>query len=201
MGTATLLAVALALAAANSPVEVPDNWADTAEASFLTPNERRTWKLLDSDVAREEFKRNYWRRRDPTPGTDRNEFQEEILARIRTADERFGTGDGPGSRTARGAVYVMLGPPAIVRGTSGPLDTAPRQELPGLVTLPRAALDATGWEEWTYDREHHARLLKVLRRSVLEIAFVVERGRDQLQKPGVFAAYREALARHSIVSP
>jgi GWxTD domain-containing protein len=195
------LLIALAWLAAVSPsVSQIDDWIESAEASFLTRDERRAWTSLGSDEAREEFKRRYWRRRDPTPATDRNEFQELILERVRVADERFGGGNQPGSRTARGAVYVVLGPPAIVRQTAGPLDTRPRQEMPGIVTLPRTALDTTGWEAWVYNREHNADVLKVLRRPEVEIAFVVEASRrDRLQRPGDFAAYREALARHSIV--
>jgi GWxTD domain-containing protein len=198
----TLAVLALGVLTASSPLPAPgEDWADTPEASFLTKEERGAWKGLATVDAREEFKRNYWRRRDPNPDTDVNEFQEEILARIKAADARFSTPDRPGSRTARGAVYVVLGPPAVVRSTSGPLETAPRQEMPGLSPLPRTALHSTGWEEWGYDRQRNAGLLKVLRRPFVEISFVVERGRDQVQKPGVFAGYREAIARSTIVRP
>lgn len=198
MKTVPLLIALASLAAVGQEAD----WPESPEASFLTRDERRAWRFLVSDEARQEFKRSYWRRRDPTPDTDRNEFQELILERIRVADERFSVGDQPGSRTARGSVYVVLGPPAIVRQTAGPLDTRPRQEFPGTVTLPRTALDTTGWEAWVYNREHHADVLKLLRRPEVEIAFVVEAsGRDQLQRPGIFAAYREALARSSIVNP
>src|SRR5919106_1800247 len=103
MWSTNLVAVAFALLAPSSPIQVADDWAATPEASFLTPEERRIWKTLDSAERREEFQRNYWRRRDPTPDTGRNEFEEEILARIRAADDRFGTPDRRGSRTARGA--------------------------------------------------------------------------------------------------
>jgi GWxTD domain-containing protein len=197
------LLIALAWLAAVSPVVGQgDDWIELPEASFLTREERRAWDALGSNEARAEFRQAYWRRRDPTPDTDGNEFQELILERIRVADERFGGGNQPGSRTSRGAVYVVLGPPAIVRQTAGPLDTRPRQEFPGTVTLPRSALDTTGWEAWVYSREHNADLLKVLRRPEVEVAFVVEAsGHDRLQRPGLFAVYRDALARSSIVNP
>ena len=178
-----------------------DDWALSAEASFMTKDERREWKRLDSVSDRADFKRAYWQRRDPTPETDRNEFREKVLARIEAADERFGTTNQRGSRTARGGVYVLFGPPAVVRVTSGPLDATPRREFPGATTLPRGGLDTTGWEEWVYDREQHADLLKTLRRPLVEITFVVERGRDHLQRPGVFAAYRDAIARSTVVRP
>ena len=199
--SAALCSFALAVSALGAAAQGTDDWALGAEASFLTREERRRWNALPSDAAREEFRRAYWQRRDPTPGTDVNEFQEMVLARIRAADERFGTGDLPGSRTARGVVCVVLGPPAVIRATAGPLDMTPRRELPGTTTLPRTALDTTGWEEWIYNREQNGELLKVLRRPIVEIAFVVERGADRLQKPGIFAAYREAIARSTIARP
>lgn len=167
----------------------------------MTADERREWKRLDTSEAREEFKRTYWKRRDPAPETERNEFQDDVLSRIKEADERFSSSTQKGSLTARGQVYVVLGPPAVVRGTGGPLSTAPRTEFPGRSTLPRAALDTTTWEEWVYEGERHRALLTILRRPFVEIAFIVERGRDQIQKPGVFAGYRETVARHSIVRP
>jgi GWxTD domain-containing protein len=198
---ATVFALAIALGAARSALQVPADWADSAEASFLTSQERREWKRLKTDDAREAFVRDYWRRRDPSADTEPNEFQEQVFARIRDADERFSSRNQPGSRTARGAVFVVMGAPSLVRATSGPLDSAPRQELPGVVTLPRGALDSNGWEEWVYDREHHAAVLKTLSLPVVELSFIVERGRDQLQRPGVFGAYRETIARSTILRP
>ncbi len=144
---ATVFALAIALGATRSAMQVPADWADGAEASFLTSQERGEWKRLKTDDAREAFVRDYWRRRDPSADTELNEFQEQVFARIRDADERFSSRNQPGSRTARGAVFIVMGAPSVVRGTSGPLDSVPRQELPGVVTLPRAALDSNGWED------------------------------------------------------
>ena|ERR671919_163920 len=94
--------------------QAPEDWAKTGEASFMTADERRAWERLDSPAAREEFKRAYWQRRDPTPDTERNEFQEETLDRVRRADERFGSPNRQGSQTARGVVFVVFGPPAEI---------------------------------------------------------------------------------------
>jgi GWxTD domain-containing protein len=201
MAAAILLCVALTWLGRPIASQAPEDWSKTAEASFMTAEERRAWGRLDSPAARDDFKRAYWQRRDPTPGTERNEFQEEVVARVRVADERFGSPTQAGSQTARGLVYVVLGPPAVIRGTGGPLDTRPRTEFPGRSTLPRTALDTTTWEEWVYEGEHNRELLKIVGRPFVEIAFVVERGRDQIQRAGVFAGYREAVARRSIVRP
>ena len=131
MVVAVSLCIALTWLAAPMVAQPADDWSRSAEASLMTRVVGRGWLRLDSAGAREAFKRAYWQRRDPTPDTAENEFQEEILARVRRADERFGSANVIGSQTARGVVFVVLGPPAVVRGTIGPLDTAPRSEFPG----------------------------------------------------------------------
>lgn len=65
-----------------------------------------------------EGKRNYlrrfWAKRDPTPGTARNEAQEDYYGRIAEANRRFregGVADIPGWRTDRGRIFVKYGAP------------------------------------------------------------------------------------------
>ncbi len=52
----------------------------------------------------------FWRRRDPTPETARNEFQIEFFRRMRYADQHF-LGFGPGWRSDMGRAYIRYGPP------------------------------------------------------------------------------------------
>ena len=52
----------------------------------------------------------FWKRRDPTPDTPRNEFQIEFFRRMRYADEHF-SGFGPGWRSDMGRIYIRYGPP------------------------------------------------------------------------------------------
>ena len=84
-----------------------DDWSTSAEAYFLTSVERQEWKTLQSNEARAQFQDRYWKRRDPTPETDRNQFRELVSARISTADARFAIGKTAGSRTARGMVFIV----------------------------------------------------------------------------------------------
>src|ERR1700730_5595416 len=99
---AGLLAFGSGLAAQAPPDD--EDWASSPEAYFLTREERTEWEKLDSRTTREDFKNRYWLKRDPTPGTERNEFREVVLGRIRTADSRFKIQKVKGSRTARGLV-------------------------------------------------------------------------------------------------
>jgi len=59
MGVATAISVVFMLIGAISSTQVLDDWSKTAEGSFLTPEERRIWKSLDTPAAREEFQRGF----------------------------------------------------------------------------------------------------------------------------------------------
>ena len=52
----------------------------------------------------------FWRRRDPTPETPRNEAMIEFFRRVRYAEKNF-QGFGPGWRSDMGRIYIKLGPP------------------------------------------------------------------------------------------
>jgi GWxTD domain-containing protein len=53
----------------------------------------------------------FWKERDPTPGTPRNEYQEEYLRRFRYANDKFGVPLTEGWRTDRGRIYILFGEP------------------------------------------------------------------------------------------
>ncbi len=176
-----------------------EDWAGSAAAVFLTSDERRTWKRLGSDGEREQFKAEYWRRRDSNPRTPVNEFEVLIQARIDRADRQFAVGHTAGSRTERGRVFVLLGPAAVERIVTGPLESTPRREG-ALVVLPRAALDAREWHVWVYDRENHSDLMKMLGRRNLELSFIVAPGRaDELHSGALLSRVRDKVASASIV--
>src|SRR5215813_9640801 len=89
-----------------------EDWASSPEAYFLTGQERAEWKKLDSRDSRQKFIERYWLKRDPTPGSEKNEFRELVLGRIKIADQRFAIANTRGSRTSRGQVFIVLGNPA-----------------------------------------------------------------------------------------
>ena len=60
------------------------------------------------------FLRRFWTKRDPTPGTARNEEQENFYSRIAEANRRYregGAAEIPGWRTDRGRIFIRYGPP------------------------------------------------------------------------------------------
>lgn len=173
-----------------------DTWASSPEALFLTDADRKLWRALQSEESRAAFVVDYWRRRDPDSGTPVNEFMSVVQTRIEEADARFTLKKRVrGSTTARGRALILLGRPAVIRETVGPLETALKYEAPGLVVLPRAALGSPRWEVWVYDRAENAELLRIVRRPVLEIAFIVTSDRDDsLQSAVLFAEAQEKVA-------
>jgi GWxTD domain-containing protein len=88
-------------------------WRDNDVKDIITPEELAAFNKLSNDSERASFVEAFWRRRDPTPDTEENEFKEEHYRRIAYADEHFGAGV-PGSRTDRGRIYIIHGPPDTI---------------------------------------------------------------------------------------
>ncbi|MFZ5517376.1 MAG: GWxTD domain-containing protein [Candidatus Zhuqueibacterota bacterium] len=69
-----------------------------------------------SDSTKEEWFRQYWKQRDPTPSTEENELQEEFFRRVDFTNNYFTVNalDKEGWRTDRGNIYLKYGPPTDV---------------------------------------------------------------------------------------
>jgi GWxTD domain-containing protein len=77
---------------------------------IITKEERDAFlRILPADRA--QFIKEFWERRDPTPGTEENEFKDEYFGRIETANRLFREGSTAGWLQERGRVYITLGPP------------------------------------------------------------------------------------------
>lgn len=59
---------------------------------------------------RENFKKEFWKRRDTEPDTEENEFKTLYFERIKEANRLFTSGK-EGWLTDRGRIYILLGPP------------------------------------------------------------------------------------------
>lgn len=102
--------------------KMPDHyqkWLDEEVVYIITARERDVFKRLETDKEREIFIEAFWKQRDPTSGTPRNEFREEHYQRIKYANEYYGRGTPrPGWRTDRGRIYIILGPPQNIEDHS-----------------------------------------------------------------------------------
>jgi GWxTD domain-containing protein len=80
-----------------------------------------------SEEERKRIWEEFWREKDPTPGTPRNELLEEHLQRFRYANDHFGVGLTQGWRTDRGRIYIIYGQPDEVESHPFEIGTKPTE--------------------------------------------------------------------------
>jgi GWxTD domain-containing protein len=93
--------------------EAYKRWLNTDVDYIITKEEKRAFMALQTDEERENFIENFWRRRDPNPDTEENEYREEYYERIAYANEHYTSGI-PGWKTDRGRIYIAWGKPDSV---------------------------------------------------------------------------------------
>lgn len=109
-------------------------WLENDVAYIITNEEKKAFKALATDEERENFIENFWRRRDPNPDTEENEYREEYYERIAYANEHFTSGI-PGWKTDRGRIYIAHGKPDSVEShPSGGAYDRPSHEGGGSTT-------------------------------------------------------------------
>lgn len=80
---------------------------------LMTVDEQGVYSGLTLEAKRK-WLQQFWARRDPSPGTIRNEERERFYAAIAEADRRYREGGAsaiPGWRTDRGRIYIKYGSP------------------------------------------------------------------------------------------
>jgi GWxTD domain-containing protein len=85
-------------------------WISNDVEYIITKEEKKAFYALQTDEERENFIEQFWRRRDPNPDTEENEYREEYYERIAYANEHFASGI-PGWKTDRGRIYITWGKP------------------------------------------------------------------------------------------
>lgn len=114
--------------------EAYKRWLSTDVDYIITKEEKRAFLALQTDEERENFIENFWRRRDPNPDTEENEYREEYYERIAYANEHFTSGI-PGWKTDRGRIYIAWGKPdSIESHPSGGAYDRPSYEGGGSTT-------------------------------------------------------------------
>jgi len=131
----------LAMGCAQVPIGTDpfhDSYYDK-EKLLMTEEELEIYTHLPDRETKEEFIKEFWLRRDPTTGTEKNELKEEFDRRVEYANRWFDEkGDGrSGWDTDRGRVFLVFGPPD--RRDRGQVQMRTR---PGTVNM----------ETWSYDR-------------------------------------------------
>lgn len=107
------LSVTSAAAKSKRPKLNPEHREFYNYAQYLfTKNERKIFRNLTTDEARERFIENFWEIRDPTPYTEDNEFKLEMERRYEYVNKYLKEGPIPGWKTDRGRIYLALGAPS-----------------------------------------------------------------------------------------
>ncbi len=102
-----------------------EKWLNEEVVYIIAPGEREAFGGLTSDRDRDLFVEEFWRQRDPTPGTPANEFRTEHYRRIDFVNKRFdAAGAVKGWTTDRGRTLIILGRPLNVQRLAS-ADTAP----------------------------------------------------------------------------
>ncbi|MFW6140451.1 MAG: GWxTD domain-containing protein, partial [Acidobacteriota bacterium] len=89
-------------------------WIEEEVVYIITPAEKEVFTTLETDRERDLFIKEFWRQRDPTPGTPKNEFKEEHYRRIEYVSNTTWWGQNKkvnSWRTNRGRIYITLGKP------------------------------------------------------------------------------------------
>ena len=105
-------------------------WLTEDVAYVIAPAERQALGQLATAEECSMFIEQFWQRRDPTPGTPRNEFKEEHYRRIAFANEHFASDRAPGWQNDRGRVYITYGPPDEIEShpSGGPQGEPPFEQ-------------------------------------------------------------------------
>ncbi len=183
MKTIRIFAAAFVLAAvaagASAALSDTNTQFGKGPAQYLMSREElAAWKNLKDDAEAQAFIDTFWARRDPTPTTVANEFRSEFEQRVKYADEHFAEGRTRGSMTDRGRVFIVLGPPAMVRRTTDSASSLGAPPQPGQTPDTKNMI-------WVYDQAKTKVALPV---KTVNIMFVDQYGNDVYRldrSPGV----------------
>lgn len=97
--------------------EIPEKyrkWVVEEVGWIITDDEYDIFIRLGGEAQYERFVEEFWKQRDVTPGTPRNEYKELHYERLAYATKYYGRGTAtPGWRTDRGRMHILIGEPQM----------------------------------------------------------------------------------------
>jgi GWxTD domain-containing protein len=175
--TLVVLLGALASGATSDDDEGRKAWRDGPARYLLTDDEYRLYGELDADEDRRAFVRDFWKRLDPDPSTPRNAFREQYDELTRMANRLFDGPAGPGWRTDRGRILILLG-------------------VPGSVARDAGGRYASDREVWTYDRASGPSEVVFYRAD--DGTFRLNIGEERPEAPDALALHSLQIARQEL---
>jgi GWxTD domain-containing protein len=113
-GLIAALAIVISLACSGLPGPKnldPESREFLSKVRYIITKEEREAFARVAPADRPQFIKDFWTRRDPTPGTEANEFKDRYFGRIEEANRLFKEGSTEGWLQERGRIYITLGPP------------------------------------------------------------------------------------------
>lgn len=86
-------------------------WRNGPVRTILTEDEDKAFKALKTEEDRAAWIKEFWQRRDPSPGTPENEYRDDFYKRVDDANKEFREGAGSGWMTDRGRILLTSGYP------------------------------------------------------------------------------------------
>jgi len=116
-----LLIILLAACATYSqyPKLLPDEEEFLSKVRYIITKEERKRFLELPSPEREKFIEEFWKKRDPDPTTEENEYKIMYLDRVEEANRRFSGEGRPGWLTDRGRIFILFGPPTNIERFKG----------------------------------------------------------------------------------
>ncbi len=105
-----LLSVAGAQTETTGLPQADQRWLNEDVAYIISAPERTQFLAIHDDHERDAFVRDFWEKRNPSPGSAHNSYKEEHYRRIAFANANFAS-TVPGWQTDRGKTYIVLGAP------------------------------------------------------------------------------------------
>jgi len=94
----------------------------------------------------------FWKSKDPTPGTQKNELMEEYYRRLRYVERNFGVWNKEGWETDMGRIYMIYGHPDEIERHPFEMEAKPYQVWYYYDTQIKVVfVDQTGTGEWELD--------------------------------------------------
>jgi len=144
---------------------------------IMTKEESKIFLELPPST-RAEFIEEFWERRNPTPGTEKNNFKKAYYTRIEEANRLFRGGGRPGWLQDRGRIYILFGPPNE-RQTNpmGGRNIDPYEDTRDQTTSRQVAAGEKPSEIWIY----YNLFSSLLKPQVVRIVFVDTYGTGDYQ--------------------
>jgi len=89
----------------------PESKEFLSKVRYIITKQERKILLNLPPSERKNFIEEFWKKRDPDPDTEENEFKEQYFTRIEEANRLFKEGGTQGWLQDRGRIHILLGPP------------------------------------------------------------------------------------------